>query len=131
MRFNRPGFLSLCALVCALPVEATTVVAMSPEDLAVTADAVIIGRVEAITPRWVDRILVTDVTVRVREWVKGDGGDTLVVTLPGGVDTNREYPIAMDYPGAPRAQQGEDVFLFLVKDEPFGLIVAGFSHGKY
>jgi hypothetical protein len=54
------------------------------------------------------------------------------VILPGGVDTNRKFPVAMSYPGAPRLTPGENVFLFLTNDTDLGgYTVAGFSQGKF
>ncbi len=60
-----------------------------------------------------------------------DATDRLV--LPGGIDSNRKFPIAMTYAGAPQMRIGEDVFLFLVRDPDVasGLTVMGFSQGKY
>jgi hypothetical protein len=111
-------------------------VPLSNRDLAEQSDAIVIGRATETQPFWIDngRNLVTLVTIAVDETLKGDGSGALTVTLPGGVDANRKFPIAMSYPGAPRISPNEEVFLFLVRadDEVAqSYAVTGFSQGKF
>ena len=82
---------------------------------------------------WVDGALVTLATVSVSETLKGGLAESLTVVLPGGSDSNRKFPIAMSYPGAPQLTPGENVFLFLNADTDSGLgyVVAGFAQGKF
>jgi hypothetical protein len=52
--------------------------------------------------------------------------------IPGGVDFNREVPVAVSFPGAPTMLPAERVLLFL---EPAGtgpgeMSITGFSQGK-
>jgi len=125
--------LSLAALLAlAGTALATTAIALSNRALVNTADVIAIGSVVDSRVVWLDRVLVTEVTVKVEEVLKGAPGDTIVVTLPGGIDANRRIPIAMTYPGAPSMKQGERTFLFLNRDEDTSrLMVAGFSQGKF
>jgi hypothetical protein len=76
---------------------------------------------------------VTIVTVTVGEALKGEPGSSVTVALPGGIDANRRFPVAMTYAGAPQVQIGEDVFLFLARDPDIvsGLTVMGFSQGRF
>jgi hypothetical protein len=106
--------------------DSTLAVALSIGDMTDQAD--VIAR-----SMWVDRSLVTLVTVAVTESLKGTPGDTLTVVVPGGVDTNRKVPVAMTYPGAPRLTPGESMFLFLNADTEVGggYNVTGFSQGKF
>jgi hypothetical protein len=55
------------------------------------------------------------------------------VVLPGGVDANRKFPVAMTYPGAPTLTPGEDAFLFLSSQSEVadGYTIAGFAQGKF
>lgn len=115
-----------------LPADTTLAVALSVGDMVSQADVIAIGRALETRSMWVDRSLVTLVTVAVNESLKGTPGDTLTVVVPGGVDANRKIPIAMTYPGAPRLTPGEDVFLFLNADsEVGGYNVTGYSQGKF
>lgn len=133
MRFVRCSswFTFVLLVLLALPAAATTAVEMSTRDLATESDVIVIGNVTAIASRWADeRNLVTDVTIAVSEVLKGEVGETITVTLPGGSDSNRRFPIAMSYPAAPQLHDGENAFLFLVAQDE-GLSIAGWSQGKY
>lgn len=80
-----------------------------------------------------NRVLVTLATIEVGETVKGEAGSTVTVALPGGVDVNRKFPVAMTYPGAPTINQNEEVLLFLNVDDSVAdsYAVSGFSDGKF
>jgi hypothetical protein len=128
--------LSLVAVATALlptAVGATTVRALSTEAMTAEAEVIAIGRCVSIAPVWEDRVLVTHATVEITESLKGDVSGSIVVSLPGGIDTNRKVKVAMTYPGAPTMQPGEQVFLFLDReaDDPTSLTVSGFAQGKF
>lgn len=117
-----------------MPVADTTLaLALSVADMTDQADVIAIGNCVDTRSMWVDKSLVTLVTVAVGEALKGIPGDTLTVVVPGGIDTNRKIPVAMTYPGAPRLTPGETVFLFLNADSEVGggYNVTGFSQGKF
>jgi hypothetical protein len=113
--------------------RATTVVELTTEDLATKAKLIVIGRCVALKSTWVDRNLVTLATISVSEVVKGSALLEVTVVLPGGVDANRKFPIAMTFPGAPRIMTEEEVFLFLTQEAevPDGYTIMGFSQGKF
>ena len=115
------------------PSDTTLSVALSLEDMVDQSDVIALGNCVETKSVWVDRTLVTLATVSVSETLKGGEASTLTVVLPGGVDMNRQFPIAMSYPGAPRMVAGEDLFLFLNAETDFGLgyVVAGFAQGKF
>ena len=113
--------------------DTTLAVALSLEDMASQSDVIAIGSCTNTQSVWVDGSLVTLATVSVSETLKGSGSESLTVVLPGGIDANRKIPVSMSYPGAPRINPGENVFLFLTADTGFGAgyTVAGFSQGKF
>lgn len=112
--------------------DTTLAVALSLEDMVNQSDVIAIGNCLDTRSAWIDRSLVTIATVAVSESLKGAPGETVNVVLPGGVDVNRKFPVAMTYPGAPRLTPGENVFLFLNADgEVGGYSVAGFAQGKF
>ena len=67
------------------------------------------------------------------ETIKGGEEDEITVALPGGIDANRDVPIAMNYAGAPRITPGEDVLLFLRAGGSVAgsYTIAGLSQGKF
>ena len=60
-------------------------------------------------------------------------GTQVKVELPGGIDSNRKFPVAMTYAGAPQISLGEKVFLFLIRpdDGSNSYSVMGFAQGKF
>ena len=117
-----------------LPVPDTTLaVGLSLDEMVDQSDVIAIGNCLDTKSVWVDGSLVTLASVNVSESLKGGEVQSLTVVLPGGVDANRQVPVAMSYPGAPRMTPGENVFLFLTSDTDYGLgyNVAGFSQGKF
>jgi hypothetical protein len=113
--------------------DTTLAVALSLEDMTDQSDVIAIGNCVETRSVWVNRTLVTLATVSVSETLKGAESGNLTVVLPGGADMNRQVPVAMSYPGAPRITPGENVFLFLNSDVDYGLgyNVAGFAQGKF
>lgn len=114
--------------------DTTLAVALSLDDMVTQSDVIAIGNCTNTQSVWVDNTLVTLATVTVNETLKGNEATTnLTVALPGGVDANRKFPVAMSYPGAPRMTPGEDVFLFLTNSSEVAgsYTVAGFSQGKF
>jgi hypothetical protein len=113
--------------------DTTLAVALSVEDLVDQSDVIAIGNCQETKSAWVDGTLVTLATVSISETLKGAESGSLTVVLPGGVDANRQIPVAVSYPGAPRLTPGENVFLFLNSDVDYGLgyNVAGFAQGKF
>ena len=113
--------------------DTTLAVALSLEDMVDQSDVIAIGNCVETKSVWVDRTLVTLATVSVSETLKGAEAGNLTVVLPGGADMNRQVPVAVSYPGAPRITPGENVFLFLNSDVDYGLgyNVAGFAQGKF
>lgn len=124
-------------VVCALALSASTAsasisVRMSNAQLTSTSDVIVIGRVASTAVRWVDRSIVTAVTVQIDEALKGGVTGQVEVLLPGGADTTRRIKIAQTYAGAPAVQVNESVFLFLTHSPDVGgYVVSGFAQGKF
>jgi len=113
--------------------DTTLAVALSLEDMVDQSDVIAIGNCLETKSVWVDGTLVTLATVSVSETLKGAESGNLTVVLPGGIDANRQIPVAVSYPGAPRLTPGENAFLFLNSDVDYGMgyNVAGFAQGKF
>ena len=112
---------------------ATLAAGLSLQDMSVQSELILTGTCLDTRSQWIDRSLVTLATVSITETIKGAELSTVTVVLPGGVDANGRIPVAMTYPGAPQIAPGEDVFLFLTREEGIadGYTVAGFAQGKY
>lgn len=106
---------------------------LSMQEMTTGSSLIVTGKCLETRSQWIDRRLVTLATVSVTETIKGDSSGTVTVVLPGGIDSNRRIPIAMNYAGAPQIAPTEEVFLFLtIQDEVAeGYAVMGFAQGKY
>jgi hypothetical protein len=106
---------------------------LSLREMAQQSEIIVTGTCTGTSSQWVGRDLVTLAEVAVGDAIKGAPAPTVTVVLPGGVDTNRKFPVAMTYPGAPTIQPEENVFLFLTGEEQVagGYSVMGFAQGKY
>lgn len=125
------------ALLPAGAAHATVVEPLSERQLAERADRIVVGRCIATESRWLDRVLVTAVTVEVTDTLKGDAAERVTLLLPGGIDFDRPVPVQMTFPGAPRVVPGEELFLFLSSAEDLDrgaferpYRVTGYAQGK-
>lgn len=127
------GVLGLLTLLAIPALHATTAVERSPEEMIREAGLIVAGQCTGVRSTWVDRNLVTLATIRVSEVLKGQAGTEVTVVIPGGVDSSRRVPIAVNYPAAPEILKQENVLLFLIP-EPMvaeGHAIVGFSQGKF
>ncbi len=133
---RKAGIAALFVLALGLLAEAraaTVLRRLTNQDLATQADRVVLGTCEKIESQWVGRELVTLVTFRVEETLKGSPAPRVTVVLPGGVDLKGPVPLAMDYGEAPRMAEGEEDVLFLqsIEQVPHGFVILGFTQGKF
>lgn len=133
MRRSSTGVCLALLGVLATDVSATTVRRLTDEALTEQAETIVIGRAVERQARWVDRDLVTFVTIQVTETLKGTVAPTVTVAVPGGIDARGKFKVAVTYPGAPTIGPDEEVVLFLVEGQEISgaYAVAGFSQGKY
>jgi hypothetical protein len=106
----------------------------SMEQMVEVAQLIVIGQCAGTQSRWVEgRRLVTEATILVEEALKGSPETQVMVELPGGVDSNRRFPVAMTYAGAPQISPTEKVLLFLVRPDEGAnsYSVMGFAQGKF
>ena len=119
------------ALVCALaavPVGASTFVAMGDAELVGQSDAVVVGEVLYTYSYWnaEGTMIFTDAVIHVRESVIGNASGLVTVRTPGG--TVADYRVEAH--GFPMFGQGQTQFLFLHRDGD-QMAVTGFQQGQY
>src|SRR5262245_49315786 len=106
-RFGSTGALVLMAALGTTTVaRATTAVHLSDANMVAQSDSIVTGECVGRESRWIDQQLVTVVTVAVSETLKGEEAATIEVVLPGGIDMNRKFPVAVTWPGAPTIAEG-------------------------
>lgn len=139
-----PLAIALAALASA-SAAATTLLAYDDERLVDESTIVVTGTCEAVHTEWRDGLLVRLASIRVEQVLKGEPGREVTVVIPGGIDLDREVPVAVTVPGAPAILPHERVLLFLepaaagasldpratAPGTPLELEITGFSQGKF
>ncbi len=74
-----------------------------------TSDHVVVAVVEAASPRWSGRLIVTDYALRIEEQLRGEAQERITVTLPGGTIGNETHETCLALPLA----VGERYLMFL------------------
>ncbi|HET6629546.1 MAG TPA: hypothetical protein VFG91_07205 [Woeseiaceae bacterium] len=114
----------------AIPLPASTFVAMTEADLISKSDRVIQGEVLKVHSHWSKsgRIVVTDATIRVDEVLIGDSPEVIQVRTFGG----RVNDFVVETHGFPVFQAGKKVILYLY-EEPSdrSLRVLGYQQGHF
>jgi hypothetical protein len=131
-RVTKTAVLALAALglLTTSLASATTVEKMSLRDLAKKSDAIVLARVEDETARYdANKEIYTYVTLRVLEPVKGPKADAVITIRQLGGTVG---DVASIVPGTPSFRQGEEVVVFLTKNDAAGYPwVMGLQQGKY
>lgn len=128
----RPHPMLLVLLVTGLaasPAGATQMRHLDTRALVRGSSDIVVGTVDAVRSYWNaehTRIL-TDVTVRVGESLKGAPGATLTLTQVGGEVDGMRY----DIEGSPRFTAGEEALLFVWRDARGRAQVNGLAQGKF
>ena len=118
------------AILATSPASATTVKQMTLRDLAKHSNAIVLAQVEDASARYEsNKEIYTYVTLRVLEPVKGPKADAIItIRQLGGVVGD----IASVVPGTPTFRKGEEVVVFLTKNDASGHPwVMGLQQGKY
>ncbi len=130
---RRGGLLLGAALACLallLP-QAGAVVAkpLSLDELVEKSDIIFAGTAIAIESRWNDEHtrIYTYATFRVDEYLKGSGGDTLVIESLGGVVGDMGYAAS----GMPYFRKDERVVLFTSASSSGARGVTGWNQGRF
>ncbi|MCH9649171.1 MAG: hypothetical protein K0U98_13105 [Deltaproteobacteria bacterium] len=125
-------FLAL-ALSSVSLLSATTVESRTGGELIENASLIAIGNCTAVASEWWQGALATRYSIAISETLKGEASNEINLYIPGGIDLDREVPIAVTVPGAPILLPNEEVLLFLdpLEDGPAGYSVVGFSQGLF
>ncbi|MEO5617368.1 MAG: hypothetical protein ABIS67_06325 [Candidatus Eisenbacteria bacterium] len=125
------SFLLAALVTAALPAaiaQATQVIPLDTRGLVRSSNDIVIGEVIATRSYWNPegtRIL-TDVSVRVSETLRGAEGTITLTQLGGEVDG-----AIYDVPGSPAFRRGEQALLFLWRDTRGRAQVNGMAQGKF
>lgn len=122
--------LAICAALAApATVRATVLVPAEFREVVTGADIIAYGRVvETMVESSADRKrLETLVTLRVGTYLKGEAGETLVFTVPGGQIGRYRHVLV----GAPQFAPGEEAIVFLNRRGEGRPVVFGLNQGVF
>ena len=122
------GVLLGILLLLPTPCSATSVAKVEMRQLVEQSSSIVHGTVASTRSHWNDdhTLIVTDVHVRVTAALKGQPGNEIVVTQPGGVVGKLQVEI----PGASPFRTGEETILFVAPGSGGRLYVTGLSQGR-
>jgi hypothetical protein len=120
---------ALALVVAAAPASATQVLHQTLRDLTLGSSDIVIGQVEETRTRWnASRTkILTDVTIRVGESLKGAPGERITLTQLGGDLDGFRYSV----PGNPLFRPGEEALVFVWRDPQGRAQVNAMSQGKF
>lgn len=121
--------LSFCALALAVPAGASTFLALSQEELAEQADAVVLGKVLTVDSYWnaEGTLIVTEAVVEVQEKVLGETPEHVRLLTFGGEVA--DYKIEAH--GFPTFEKGERLLVYLEPAQNGFRRVLGYQQGQY
>jgi hypothetical protein len=102
---------------------------LSTDELSKQAEVVAVGKVSDVKSQWDKNKsrIVTQVTMAVGEYLKGNAGGLMTITTLGGeVDGVGEW-----YSHSPRFKNAEDVVVFAKRDKQGRYRIAGGHEGKF
>lgn len=119
----------LAILLMAVPVTASTFVAMDQAELVAASDAVIQGEVLEVYSFWnkEGNAVLTEARILVEEVVAGQAPSEVVVRTFGG----RVGDYVLEAHGFPVFQKGQHLLLFLHQGQDASLRVTGYRLGEY
>ena len=124
--------LSIAVLLCALaalPIGASTFLALNEQQLLADSAAVIQGQVLKVSSFWdpSGRVVMTEALVRVENSIVGEAPSVVrVLTFGGKVDN-----FVVEAEGFPKFNVGERLVLFLEPERDGAARVAGYQQGQY
>lgn len=123
-------FVLLLAAIVAVPVSASTFVAMDLEEMTTRADAVVQGEIVEVESFWTEsgRLIVTEATLRVEETLVGKTRPNVTIRTAGG----EVGGLMVEAHGFPVFERGEKVLVFLKRGAAAGTVeVLGYQQGHY
>ncbi len=110
--------ISIVCLLLGLTIMSEAIVyrPLTVKDMSKKADAILVGKCEGKECEFVAGHFETRVKIKVEEYLKGDLGSEVTLTIPGG-QVEEPIPLGQYVSGTPQFVKGEEVLLFLSTKE--------------
>jgi len=119
--------IALAMTVCGLPLQCATLERLSLDDMIAKATAIVRGKVTNAYAASSGPVIYTHYTIQVEERLKGSGGATVEVVVPGGAANG----LRQSFAGAPVFRNGEDYVFFLWTGQSGLTQVLGLTQGLF
>jgi hypothetical protein len=131
MKLFRSLVLFLCAGLAVTGLRATTVIPPTFDQLVGQAEFIFQGTVTATNPQWAgegsERHIVTYVTFKIEDAIKGAPGDTYTIRMFGGTVDGH----TMEATDTPRFKVGDRDILFVEHNGTQFVPLVGIMHGRF
>ncbi len=118
---------ALVVTVCMMPLQCATLERLSMDDMIAKSSAIVRGKVTNSWAAFTGSVIYTHYTVQVSEQLKGAGGDSVEVVVPGGVLNN----LRQSFSGAPTFNIGDQYVFFLWTSKAGLTQVLGLTQGLF
>lgn len=131
MKILRPRALIFCLAITAATLRATTVIPPTFDQLVTEAEVILQGNVTDVRSQWIgegaEHRIVTYVTLKVEEAIKGAPGDTYTIRLLGGTVDGH----TMEVSDTPKFKIGDRDILFVEHNGSQFVPLVGIMHGRF
>lgn len=131
MKTTRTLLLAFCSLFALCAAQATTVIPPTFDQLVAEADLIFQGTVTDVKSEWTgeggQRHIITYVTVKVEDAIKGDPGDSYILRTFGGTVDGETQEIS----DSPKFSVGDQQILFVKDNGKQFIPLVGIMHGQF
>jgi hypothetical protein len=131
MKTSRSILAVLCSLAVVCSAQATTVIPPTFDELVAEAELIFQGTVTDVTSQWTgeggQRHIVSYVTVRVEDAIKGNPGVTYTLRMLGGTVDGQ----TMEVSDSPKFKPGDREILFVQNNGRQFIPLVGIMHGRF
>lgn len=131
MKISNSLVLTVCILVAFQTARATTVIPPTFDQLVTQAEMIFDGTVTDVTSQWTgegaQRHIVSFVTFKVNERIKGEAGSTYTIRMMGGTVGDQ----TMEVTDSPKFAKGDRDILFVENNGRQFVPLVGIMHGRF
>jgi hypothetical protein len=119
--------LALVLTVCMSPLQSATLERLSLDDMIAKSTAIVRGKVSNSSATAAGPVIYTQYTIQVSERFKGQTGDSVQVSVPGGTLNG----MRQSFSGAPTLNPGDEFVFFLFTGRDGRNVIIGLTQGLF
>ena len=119
--------LALLLTVCMSPLQSATLERLSLDDMIAKSTAIVRGKVSSSNAVAAGPVIYTEYIIQISERFKGQGGNTVAVSVPGGTVNG----LRQSFSGAPTLNVGDQFVFFLFTGRDGRNSIIGLTQGLF